>query len=211
MTTDQAGNFYLTDEEPVFPSEIPHVLKVGSDGSTTVIAGNGPDGFSGDDGPATLAVLNEPQGLAVDAAGNIYIADTAATTGCARSTPRGTSTRLRGTARFNSRATMDRRLLLEWIPSMWLWTARETCSSWISSTIACARSRPNNTISTVVGTGLPGFSGDGGPAAEAELTLPTGIALDRSGNIYIADAGNEAVRRVTTGGADHNHRRQRQR
>ena len=75
VTVDQAGNFYLTDEEPSFPSEMPHILKVGPDGTTTVIAGNGPDGFSGDDGPATLAVLNTPQGLAVDAAGNIYVAD----------------------------------------------------------------------------------------------------------------------------------------
>ncbi len=63
VAVDHAGNFYVTDEEPSFPSQMPHILKLAPGGTTTVIAGNGPDGFSGDDGPANLAVLNTPQGL----------------------------------------------------------------------------------------------------------------------------------------------------
>jgi uncharacterized protein (TIGR03437 family) len=199
VTTDQAGNFYLTDEEPVFPSEIPHVLKVGSDGTTTVIAGNGPDGFSGDDGPATLAVLNEPQGLAVDAAGNIYIADT----GNHRVRKIDTSGNIHtiaGNGQFQFSGDNGPATAAGMDP---VDVALDSTGDLLVVDQFNNRVRkiaPNNTISTVVGTGLPGFSGDGGPAAEAELTLPTGIALDRSGNTYIADAGNEAVRRVTTGG-----------
>src|ERR1700733_2627620 len=75
VASDSAGNFYFTDEEPNFPSETPHILKVTPQGSTSIFAGGGPDGFSGDNGPATAAALNAPQGLAVDAVGNIYVAD----------------------------------------------------------------------------------------------------------------------------------------
>jgi uncharacterized protein (TIGR03437 family) len=59
---------------------------------------------------------------------------------------------------------------------------------------------PNDTITTVVGTGMAGYTGDGGPASAALLNLPSGIALDSSGNMYIADEGNAVVRRVTAGG-----------
>ncbi len=59
---------------------------------------------------------------------------------------------------------------------------------------------PAGTITTVVGNGLPGYGGDGGPATAAMLDIPVGIALDHSGNMYISDVGNKRVRRVTTGG-----------
>ena len=142
VTADQAGNFYLTDEEPMFPYEI----AARSEGGL----GWNYDGRrwqwtrwvlrrrrSGDPGRFKRATRVWPWMRP-----EISISPTMAITVCARSTPRGTSTRLRGTARFNSPATMDRRLPPEWIPSIWHWTARETFWLWISSTIACARSRP---------------------------------------------------------------------
>ncbi len=198
-TVDQAGNFYLTAEEPSFPSELPQVLKIGPDGTTAVIAGNGPDGFSGDGGPATLAVFNTPQGVAVDAAGNIYVADYGNhrvrkidTTGTINTIAGNGKVQFSGDNGPATSAGMDPFDL-----------ALDSAGDILVVDQLNNRIRkiaPNNTITTVVGTGVPGYSGDGGPAAEALLKLPSGIALDSSGNMYIADEGNAAVRRVTSSG-----------
>jgi uncharacterized protein (TIGR03437 family) len=199
VAVDQAGNFYVTDEEPSFPSEMPHILKLAPGGTTTVIAGNGPDGFSGDDGPATLAVLNTPQGLAVDAAGNIYVADYGNhrvrkidTSGNINTIAGNGKTLFSGDNGPAMSAGIDPFDL-----------ALDSAGDILVVDQFNNRIRkiaPNNTITTVVGTGLTGYSGDGGPATEALLNLPTGIALDGSGNMYIADEGNRVVRRVTASG-----------
>ncbi len=199
VAVDQAGNFYVNAEVPSFPSEMPQLLKIGTDGSTTVIAGNGPDGFSGDDGPASLAVLNTPEGVVVDAVGNIYVADY----GNHRIRKIDTSGNINtiagnGKAEFSGdngpalSAGMDPFDL-----------ALDSAGDILVVDQANNRIRqiaPNNTITTIVGTGAPGYAGDGGPAAGALLRYPSGIALDRSGNMYIADEGNFVVRRVTKGG-----------
>lgn len=185
---DRAGNFYLTDEEPSFPSEIPHVLKVTLDGTTTIIAGNGPDGFSGDEGPATLAVLNTPQGLAVDAAGNIYVADYGNhrvrkidTSGNINTIGGNGKVQFSGDNGPATSAGMDPFDLT--VDSEGDVLVVDQFNNRIR------RIAPNDTITTIVGTGVPGYSG-----------LPSGIALDGSGNMYIADEGNRVVRRVTAGG-----------
>lgn len=134
VAVDAAGNLFFTD------TSNNRVRKVAPNGLVTTVAGSGTIGYSGDGGPATAATLNTPQGLAVDAAGNLYIADT-----------------------FNH---------------------------------AVRKVSPNGTISTVAGTGAPGFSGDDGPATAAEMTNPFGLALDAAGNLYLADRGNQRVRKV---------------
>jgi len=116
-------------------------------GTLTLVAGNSRAGFSGDGGPAVSAQLNSPQGLAVDSAGNVYIADS-----------------------LNNRV-------------------RLVSAAGVISTFA-----GNGSIS------VPGFWGDGGPAAGASLHLPTGVAVDSSGNVYIAAAGDNIIRKVTTDG-----------
>jgi uncharacterized protein (TIGR03437 family) len=199
VTADRAGNFYLTDEEPGFPSQMPHILKVGPDGTTAIVAGNGPDGFYGDDGPATLAVLNTPQGLAVDAAGNIYVADYGNhrvrkidTAGNINTIAGNGKVQFSGDNGPATSAGIDPFDL-----------ALDSAGDVLVVDQLNNRIRkiaPNNTITTVVGTGLAGYAGDGGLATEAILKIPTGIALDGSGNMFIADAGNSVVRRVTTGG-----------
>jgi trimeric autotransporter adhesin len=199
VTADKAGNFYLTDEEPSFPYEMPHILKLTPGGTTSVIAGNGPDGYSGDDGPATLAVLNSPQGLAVDAAGNIYVADYGNhrvrkidTTGNINTIGGNGKIQFSGDDGPATSAGMDPIDL-----------AVDSAGNVLVVDQLNNRVRmiaPNDTITTVVGTGMAGHTGDGGPAAAALLNLPSGIALDSSGNMYIADEGNSAVRRVTAGG-----------
>jgi uncharacterized protein (TIGR03437 family) len=196
---DQAGNFYITDEQPSFPSEIPHILQLTPGGTTSIIAGNGPDGFSGDDGPATLAVLNTPHGLAVDAAGDIYVADY----GNHRVRKIDTSGNIT-TIGGNGKAQFSGDNGLATLAGMDPFDlALDSAGDVLVVDQLNNRIRkiaPDDTITTVAGTGMSGYSGDGGPAAQALLRLPSGIALDAQGNMYIADEGNFVVRRVTAGG-----------
>ena len=123
------------------------IFKIDASGTLTLIAGNSRAGFSGDGGPAANAQLNAPQGMALDAAGNLYIADS-----------------------LNNRV-------------------RVVGANGIITTFA-----GNGTISQ------PGFWGDYGPATSASLHLPTGVAVDSSGNVYIAVSSDNTVRIVTTDG-----------
>ena len=137
VATDSAGNLYIADRSNN------RVRKVATNGIITTVAGNGTAGYSGDQGPATSAELNGPFGVAVDTSGNLYIADA-------------------GNNRIREVTT-------------------------------------NGTINTVAGNGIPGYSGDNGPATSAELQSPFGVALDTGGNLYIADSANNRVRKVTSG------------
>jgi len=110
----------------------------------STVAGSGVTGYSGDGGSAINAELNDPNGVAVDSAGNVYIAEF-----------------------LNQRVR---------------------------------KVAPNGSISTVAGTGVAGFSGDGGPATIATLNGPFRVALDKAGNLYISDYGNYRVRKVALDG-----------
>ena len=137
VVVDPARNVYIAD------SGNHRVRKVAPNGVITTVAGNGQAGSGGDNGQATAAQLNHPLGLALDAAGNLYIADT-----------------------LNSRV-------------------RKVAG--------------DGTISTVAGNGNIGFSGDNGAATAAQLNLPSGVAVDKAGNLYIADSANHRVRKVSGG------------
>lgn len=134
IAIDAAGNIYFCD------TRNHRVRKIGTDGKIRTIAGTGEKGETGDGGDALKAKLNSPTGVAVDAAGNVYIAD-----------------------QLNHRI-------------------RKVDTKGI--------------ITTVAGTGLPGYSGNGGLATQAQLFYPCCIALDAQGNLFIADRTNNRVRRV---------------
>jgi sugar lactone lactonase YvrE len=138
VAVDSAGNLYIADYANC------RIRKVTPSGTITTVAGNGSWGFSGDGGPATNGSLSGPAGLAVDAAGNLYVADT-------------NNNRMR-------------------------------------------KVTPSGIISTVAGNGIQGFSGDGGPATSASLYQPVGVAVDATGNLYIADWINCRIRKVSTAG-----------
>jgi sugar lactone lactonase YvrE len=144
LAADAKGDLY------VFDCANARVRVVRPDGTIATIAGTGQFGFSGDGGPATSAQLkpqcgaNDPAGLAVDAAGDVFVADTG-----------------------NNRVRMI---------------------------------NPAGIITTVAGTGVSAFGGDGGPATAAQLSDPTGLAVSPQGTLYIADANNHRVRAVAPGG-----------
>ncbi len=131
---DSQGDMYIADA-------VNNVVRKVSGGTINTFAGTGTAGYSGDKGPATAAELNNPEGVAVDSTGNVYIADSA------NNVIRVVST--------------------------------------------------SGTITTFAGNNIAGYEGDTGPANQAELNVPCGIAIDSSNNVYIADSDNNVIRIVT--------------
>lgn len=138
IDVDNAGNLYIADIEYNSSGGKYRVRKVSPDGIISTVAGDGTFGYSGDGGPATGAQLNGPVGLAVDSAGNLFIADT-----------------------YNGRVR---------------------------------RVSPDGIITTVAGTGVAGYSGDGGPANSAQFGSLSGLAIDSAGNLYALDQRYNVVR-----------------
>ena len=136
---DATGNFYIADNYNNC------IRKINTSGIISTVAGTGTvAGFGGDGGQATAAMLNGPSAVAVDATGNIYIADL-------------NNNRIR-------------------------------------------KVNTSGVISTIAGTGVPGFSGDGGAATSAKLQSPFDVVVDASGNIVVADLANNRIRKINTSG-----------
>lgn len=165
----------------------------------TSIAGNGIIGYSGDNGPATGAALSFPSGVALDAVGNVYIADegNALIRKVTVSTGIITTVAGNGTPGYsgdNGPATTAQL----YIPSgLAIDSAGNIYIADSDNNRIRKVTASTGTITTVAGNGTPGYSGDNSPAASAQLYIPTGVAVDSGGNIYIADSGNNRVRMVT--------------
>src|SRR5208282_5831460 len=138
VAVDAAGNVYIAD------TWNNRIRKIDATGTINTIAGTGFPGVLGDGGPATSAQVDEPEGLAVDSSGSVYIVDY-------------------GNSKIRKIDT-------------------------------------SGTINTIAGTGTSGFSGDGGPATAAFLNQPTGVAVDSAGSVYIEDNQNSRVRKVDSSG-----------
>jgi hypothetical protein len=135
---DSAGNWYISDRSNG------RIRRVAPNGVITTVLGNGTQGYNGDGFIATAAELNNPEGVAVDAAGNVYVAD------------------------------------------------------WLNHRVR--KLSTGGVVTTVAGTGTAGFSGDGGAATAAQLNGPIGVAVDGSGDLYIADFNNYRIRMVNSSG-----------
>ena len=137
LALDSAGNLYIADTDYNLIRRVDMAT-----GVITAVAGNGNSGYSGDNGLATAATLSSPQGIVIDAANNMYVAD------------------------YGNNAIRQ---------------------------ISAATQK----ILTLAGRGSTGYYGDGGNPTVAFLTNPTSLAVDENGNLYIADYGNNVVREVS--------------
>jgi len=196
VAVDSAGNLFIAD----FDNQ--RIRKVSASGIITTVAGNGTQGFSGDGGPATAASLYYPSGVAVDASGNLFIADSGNSrirkvsasgiiTTVAGSGPSGFSSGFSGDGGPATSASLGEPYHVAVDSAGNLFIA-DTGNSRIRKVSA------SGIITTVAGSGTDGFSGDGGPAASASLSEPCGVAVDASGNLFIADTYNNRIRRVST-------------
>jgi sugar lactone lactonase YvrE len=190
VAVDSGGNLYITDRGNN------RIRKV-TNGVITTVAGNGAAGFGGDSGAATSAELNSPNGIAVDASGNLYIADTA--NNCIRKIANGVITTIagNGTAGFGGDSGAATSAELNSPNGI---AVDASGNLYIADTLNYRiRMVANGTITTVVGNGTQGFRGDNGPPTSAELNQPESIAVDASGNLYIADTLNSRIRKVANG------------
>ena len=194
VAVDASGNLYIAD------AGNHRVRRVDPAGQITTVAGTGSRGYSGDGGSAPSAELDWPIGLALDASGNLYIAD-AGNHRVRRVDPAGQITTVAGTGSrgYSGDGGSAPSAELDWPIGLAL-DASGNLYIADFSTHRVRRVDPGGTITTVAGTGSRGYSGDGGPALGAQLDEPIGLALDASGNLYIADLGNHRVRRVELAG-----------
>jgi sugar lactone lactonase YvrE len=189
---DPAGNLYFADTGNNAIRRIDAFTGIIS----TVAGKPGGNGYSGDGAPATAALLYSPNGICLDDSGNLYIADTGnnairmvgAASGII-STVAGT-----GVASYTGDGGQATSATLN---QPWGVAASAAGGLYIADQGNNAiRLVTSGTISTIVGNGTSGFSGDLGPAANAQLNIPSSIAIDVAGNLYVADTGNNRVRKV---------------
>lgn len=194
VAVDGAGNVYVAENSSN------RIRKISPSGVISTVAGNGTLGSSGDDGPATLAAIYTPNGIVVDAVGNIYFSE-------------GTKCRIRKVATNGTITTVAGNgtegfsgdggpATLASLTRAYGVTVDSAGLLYICDTFAhrIRKVDANGIITTVVGNGSAVYAGDGGPATLASINAPFGAAVDRNGNIYIADQSNRRIRRVTTGG-----------
>ena len=174
------------------------VRRLDPQGDLTTVVGTGGQGFSGDAGPATQAQLDSPRALALDPAGNLFVADSHNQRIRRVDAVTQTITTIAGTG--VSGFSGDNAPALSARLASPLALAVDSGSLLYIADSANHRIRcvdlQSGKITTVAGTGLQGFTGDGGSALAANLNTPAGLALDAAGNLYIADTGNHRVRRV---------------
>jgi len=195
IALDTFGKIYFAD----FANN--RLRKVNTSGIITTIAGTGTAGYGGDGGPATSALLHEPIDIAIQANGNIFIADLQNQI-IRRIDPLGIITTVAGTVGISGYTGDGGPATLAQINHP-LGVAVDTFGNVYIADQANYCIRKVNTsgiINTIAGTGVAGFSGDGGPATLAQIYLPCRIILDASGNIYFTDRGNSRIRKINTSG-----------
>ena len=194
IALDGGGNLYIADSDNY------RVRKIGTNGSITTVAGNGSPGYSGDGGPATSAQLGNFSGVAVDGSGNLYIAEYG--NNRIRKVTAGIITTYAGNGASGSLGDGGPAALAQLSNPSGV-TADFAGNVYIgdSNNHRVRKVSTSGIITAIAGNGLPGYTSEGGPAATAQLNKPTGMALDPTGNLYLADRFNYRIRKITTGGS----------
>jgi len=194
VAVDSTGNIYIAD----FNNS--RIRKVNTSGIITTVAGTGTAGYSGDGGAATAAMLNRPVSVTVDSSGNMYIGDRynnrirRVNTSGIITTVAGTGTAgYSGDGGAATAANLNNPIGVA-IDS----TANMYIADYFNNRIR--KVNTSGIITTIAGTGTAGYSGDGGAATAARIDGPYGVAIDSSGNMYIADTNNHRIRKVNTSG-----------
>lgn len=194
IALDAAGNLYVADLNNH------RIRRVDAGGTITTVAGTGAAGFSGDGGAATAAQLNSPFGVAADGAGRIYIADSA-NYRVRRVDAGGTIATIAGIGTPGYGGDNGPALAAQFQFIFGIF--RDGTGNLFladGNNHRIRRVDAGGTMTTVAGTGTSGFGGNGGSAVAAQLNFPAGVVVDGGGVLYIADAGNNRVRQVDTGG-----------
>lgn len=194
VAEDRLGNAYLSDTDH-------HLIRrIDAKGVITTIAGVGVAGFSGDGGLAAAAAVNLPYGVAADLVGNVYIADLG-NQRVRRIAPDGTMSTVAGTGvkgslgdgglATNAQLMSPRNVAVDAAGNLYI-------SEFEGHRVR--RVTPDGKISTIAGTGIAGFRGDGGLAVNAQIGFPAGLTVDRVGTVYLADSQNQRIRKIVPGG-----------
>jgi sugar lactone lactonase YvrE len=216
VAVDSASNVFISDTDDA------RIRKVSPEGVITTVAGGGLEGLSGDGGSATNARLYAPYGLAADRSGNVFIADVA--NGRVRKiSPDGTITSVDATTGFGYvygvAADGTGNLFFAGTPGFLSDNIRKVSADGAVTPVAkgyapavdgagnlffvsgfrVLKLSPDGTVTSIAGNGSQGFSGDGGLATDAQLS-PSAVAVDASGNVFIADFGNNRIRKVSSDG-----------
>lgn len=191
IVLDASNNIFFTDRSNNRVCRID-----ATSGVITTIAGSGPGGFTGDGGPAAFALLNNPIGIAIDAAGNLFVADYSnrrirkISAGGTISTYAGNGTTGISVSGPATSVALNGGIGLYMDGSGNLYVAEDATGNKVRVINSAG------IIDDFAGTGVAGFSGDGGAASSARFSNTKGVTFDAAGNAYIIDAGNYRIRKV---------------
>ena len=194
VALDSAGTLYITDR----PNN--NIRRLPVNGALQVFAGTGSAGNTGDGGPAVLAQFSNPNGLTIDGFGNVVVTDTG-NSRVRKIQPGGTIAAFAGTNVQGYSGNFSNALSAQFTsPTGLCYGPGGVVYIGDTGNHMLRRVTTDGVISAVAGIGYAGYSGDGGPALDARLNMPSGCAVDSIGDIFIADSANNVIREVTPDG-----------
>lgn len=204
-TTDVVGQTVITGvavapDGSVY-SASPHtdtIVRIAPDGTQTIVAGTGVEGFSGDGGPATAAELGDPFGVRLGPDGSLYVSEES-NHRVRKIAPDGTITTVAGNGSAFSSGDGGKATDAGLLQPDGIAVGPDSSLYVVNANTRVRRIGTDGIITTVAGTGAAAFAGDGGPATKAAIRA-LGVAVGADGSLFIADTGNHRVRKVDTKG-----------